>query len=580
MLAADPLLPEFVRRGVEAHGHRIEAFRDVEALVESARRSPPGAAVIARRVGSRGAPEVARLLRKDGSAVPVVLASPDDADRAVARAAGCGFLRVPFEGAELLHALGVVTRERRLVLLADDSSLIHRHTVPILEEAGYDVVSARDGDEAVTLHDERRPDLVITDVEMPGRDGYAVCKALKARDPHLPVIICSARGEAHDLERGFDAGADDYLVKPAAAEELLSRVRALFAGLEPGARERIVVADDSPAIRHLVADSLIRQGFAVAVAADGVEALARIVETKAELVITDYDMPRMTGFELVHALKRDPATRDLPVVMLTARDSRRDQAQMRAAGLTTYLVKPFTVDKCLAVVERVLAERRLLAYKEASRLYISDGAVRAAEEAASDPSKVRAEERELAVLFSDICGFTSLSSKLEPREVVELLNGFFDVMCPIIKDEAGDIDKFIGDAIMALFEELPEADPAPLRAVRAALRMQSALAAWNRAAGNDVAVRIGVNTGKVVRGDIGSRHVRRDYTVIGDVVNRAQRFEASAPPRGVLIGEKTYERVREQVLVEPCGELRLKGIDAPVPAYLALGLCAPTEPAP
>src|SRR5581483_9341551 len=175
----------------------------------------------------------------------------------------CGFLRVPFDGAEVLHALGAATREKRLVLLADDSTLIHRHTVPILEEAGYEVVSACDGDEAVALAAERRPDLVITDVEMPGRDGYAVCRALKARDPHLPVIICSARGEAADLERGFDAGADDYLVKPAAPEELLSRVRSLFAGLEPGARERIVVVDDSPAIRHLIADSLIRQGFAV-----------------------------------------------------------------------------------------------------------------------------------------------------------------------------------------------------------------------------------------------------------------------------------------------------------------------------
>ena len=93
-------------------------------------------------------------------------------------------------------------------------------------------------------------------------------------------------------------------------------------------------------------------------------------------------MPRMTGFELVHALKRDPELRDIPIMMLTARDTRRDQAQMRAVGLTSYLVKPFSVDKCVAMVERVLAERRLLAYKEASRLYISDGAVRAAEDAA------------------------------------------------------------------------------------------------------------------------------------------------------------------------------------------------------
>ncbi len=239
-------------------------------------------------------------------------------------------------------------------------------------------------------------------------------------------------------------------------DELISRIRSLVStfGLESGQRERILVADDSPAIRHLIADSLVRQGFAVITAEDGQEALAHATASRFDMVITDYDMPRMTGFELVHALKRDPRTRDLPTLMLTARDTRRDQAQMRAAGLTSYLVKPFSVDKCVAMVERVLAEKRLLAYKEASRLYISDGAVRAAEESARehDIYKVRAEQREVAILFSDICGFTSMSSWMRPPEVVEVLNGFFDVMCPLIKAEAGDIDKFIGDAIMALFD--------------------------------------------------------------------------------------------------------------------------------
>jgi class 3 adenylate cyclase len=283
-------------------------------------------------------------------------------------------------------------------------------------------------------------------------------------------------------------------------------------------------------------------------------------------------MPRMTGFELVHALKRDPALRDLPAMMLTARDTRRDQAQMRAAGLTSYLVKPFSVDKCVAMVERVLAERRLIAYKEASRLYISDGAVRAAEESARehDVYKVRAEEREMVILFSDICGFTTMSASLTPPEVVEVLNGFFDVMCPILKDEAADIDKFIGDAIMALFDDLPGADPAPLRAVRAALAMQQALGEWNRQTGHDMAIRIGINVGRVVRGDIGSRHVRRDYTVIGDVVNRAQRFESSAPRGGILVGDNTYQATRELFDYEPRAGLHLKGVPEPVNAWVVL----------
>jgi class 3 adenylate cyclase len=251
---------------------------------------------------------------------------------------------------------------------------------------------------------------------------------------------------------------------------------------------------------------------------------------------------------------------------------------MRAVGLTSYLVKPFSVDKCIAIVERVLAERRLIAYKEASRLYISDGAVRAAESAAKsgqlDRDAVRAEAREMAVLFSDICGFTSMSTSMQPMEVVELLNSFFDVMCPVLKSEAADIDKFIGDAIMALFDELPDGDPAPLRAVRAALAMQQALRAWNQHTQRDLSIRIGVNMGPVVRGDIGSRHVRRDYTVIGDVVNRAQRFEATAPKGGVLVGERTYLATCDAIEYAPMLNIQLKGVAEPVNAYLALRLRA------
>ena len=592
VLAVGSVLPEFVRRPLAAAGHEVETFHDTDSFLAACRAEPPDAVVVAARVADDEGHDIIHRLRRGGPMtapidVASVLVSPDEGDRGDARRVGAAFLRLPFAAGELLDAVGVAARGRKLILVADDSALIHRHTLPILEEAGYDVVSAFDGAEALELVDERKPDLVITDVEMPKCDGYTVCKTIKERcaDGQLaptPVIICSALGEAADLERGFDAGADDYLVKPAAPDDFTSRIRSLLStfGLDPGQRERILVADDSPAIRHLIADALGRQGFAVTVADDGQAALELARPQgggdKFDMIITDYDMPRMTGFELVHALKRDPKLRDIPTLMLTARDTRRDQAQMRAVGLTSYLVKPFSVDKCVAIVERVLAERRLIAYKEASRLYISDGAVRAAEEAARsgqvDRDAVRAEAREMAVLFSDICGFTSMSCSMQPMEVVELLNSFFDVMCPVLKAEAADIDKFIGDAIMALFDELPDGDPAPLRAVRAGLSMQAALREWNRKQDKTLQMRIGVNIGPVVRGDIGSRHVRRDYTVIGDVVNRAQRFEANAPRGGVLVGEQTYLATRDFVEYEARPGMMLKGVAQPVNAFVALRL--------
>lgn len=465
------------------------------------------------------------------------------------------------------------------MLLADDSELVHKHVTPILEEAQYKVVHAFDGDQAIAVVDAEHPDLVITDVEMPGKDGYAVCRELKsnARTSHLPVMICSSLGEATDLERGFDAGADDYLVKPIVAEDLLSRVRDLLAEVSLGGRERVLVVDDSPAIRHLVADALTRQGFEITTAHDGRQALDAIAlaDEPFELVVTDYDMPHMTGFQLVHALKQDAETEELPILMLTARDTRRDRAQMRAAGLTAYLVKPFSADKCVAMVERMLAERRLRAYKSASRLYISKAAVRAAEaQADGELFSFRADQGDISVLFSDLVGFTSMSSTMQAPQVVEILNGYFDAMCPVIQSRGGDIDKFIGDAIMAVFQDDPAIDEShALRAATAAWEMQRALDIFNASSdGPDLRMRIGVNSGPCVRGDIGSRFVRRDYTVIGDTVNRAQRYESMAPKGSVLLSADTYALVRDHVRVEPLEGLRLKGIDTPVTGYVLVGL--------
>jgi class 3 adenylate cyclase len=287
------------------------------------------------------------------------------------------------------------------------------------------------------------------------------------------------------------------------------------------------------------------------------------------LIVSDYDMPEMNGFEMVLALKRDPLTRETPVIMLTARDTRRDVAQMRAAGATAYLVKPFGQDKCIATVERTLAERRLYAYKEASRAYISEGAAKAAEARArsGDLGPARAEEREMSILFSDICGFTQMSAKLNPREVIDLLNDYFDQLCPLVKEEGGDIDKFIGDAIMAVFAELPGREPPPVRAVRAGLAMQQALAAWNLGRAAPVNMRIGVNTGTVVRGDIGPQF-RREFAVIGDTVNRANRYEAGCPPGQLLVSQTTRDALGDRVECIAMPGLILKGVDNPVIAYV------------
>lgn len=578
----DPLLPEFLRRPLAPLGHKLEVIAIAEGLAASVARVDADVVILPRRLPDRDVAIAAAELRSDASLAKtpsIVLLGVEARDREVARSIDAdAFLLVPFSDAEVLDALGAASRDHKVVLLADDSPLIHRHTVPILEDDGYVVLSAHDGAQGLEIARSRRVDLVITDVEMPNMDGYDLCRAVKA-DPamaHVPVLICSTLGEAADLERGFDAGADDYLVKPVLPEELSTRVKSLIAGTLPASRERILVVDDSPAQRHYVADCLSRQGFDVVTAQDGRVALEKAKASPPALVVSDYEMPVMTGFELVHALRRDPELRNVPVIMLTARDSKRDMAQLRAAGASAYLVKPFAQDKCVALVERTLAERRLIAYKEASSLYISDAARRAAEERAEAGAlhELRADEREMSVLFSDLAGFTPMSEKLSPRELIELLNAYFDEMCPIIKDEGGDIDKFIGDAILAVFEHMRGREPPPERAVRAALAMQAAMPAFNEGREIKLKMRIGINTGPLVRGDLGSRVVRRDYTVIGDTVNRANRYEAKAPHGGVMVSASTRDALGELVEVQAVTGLELKGVSEPVTAYVVQSIRA------
>jgi DNA-binding response OmpR family regulator len=586
VVTTDRLLPAFLGRPLAPRGYRLAVVDSAAALHARVAELAPRAVLLPRRLPDAPLEDVVAWLRRDaaGDAPAAIVVGLEPCDRELAiDVRADGFLLVPFSDAEVLDILGATTRARRLILLVDDSPLIHKHTAPILLEAGYEVVCASDGAEALAVARERRPDLVITDIEMPKLDGYELCELLK-RDPalaHVPVLIASSLGEAHDLERGFDVGADDYLIKPVVPEELTTRVRQLLSGAFPGERERILVVDDSPAQRHYVGDCLARQGFTVITAADGREGLEQARALKPDLVISDYEMPHLTGFELVHALKRDPPTRNLPVIMLTARDSRRDVAQMRAAGAAAYLVKPFAQDKCIAIVERTLAERRLLAYKQLSSLYLSDGARRVAEHAAEigDLESIRADEREVSVVFSDIVGFTRMSGAMTPREVIELLNEYFDVLCPLIKEQQGEIDKFIGDAIMAVFDALPGREPAPIRAVRAALAMQAAMPTFNSGRAHPLSMRIGINTGPVVRGDLGSRVVRRDFTVIGDTVNRANRYEMRCPAGGVLIGESTRRALGELADVEPVEGLELKGVAQPVTAYVVRAL-RDQEPSP
>jgi adenylate cyclase len=192
----------------------------------------------------------------------------------------------------------------------------------------------------------------------------------------------------------------------------------------------------------------------------------------------------------------------------------------------------------------------------------------------ANPNKLSlgGEERYMSVLFSDVAGFTSISEKLSPKELVGLLNEYLTAMTDIIIEERGIIDKYEGDAIMAEFGAPLYYPDHARRACNAALRMQAKLAqmrkTWEAEKRPALQARVGINSGNMIVGNMGSREVF-DYTVMGDAVNLASRLEGANKAYGtyVMISEFTYEWVKEDFLIRPLDKLTVKGKTKPVQVY-------------
>ena len=340
---------------------------------------------------------------------------------------------------------------------------------------------------------------------------------------------------------------------------------------------KILVADDEVDLEMLIKQKfrqkIREQQYEFVFAINGNDALEKIRQhPDIDIVLSDINMPEMDGLTLLTRLGESS-----PLIKSVIISAYGDMDNIRTAmnrGAFDFITKPINFEDLSLTIEKTILQvlqlkETLKAIKENNilKMYV-DGAVLNFMGSREFESSLMANETvEATVVFIDICSFTSISENETPDTVVKLLNSYFDVMVKEIIAQGGYIDKFIGDAVMAVFRGDYHLD----RAIDASLALRSQvekLPASASAISFSPKVSIGVNSGEMVSGNIGSANLKRlDYTVIGDTVNIAQRLQTIAKESQILINESAYQKVKESFNCQKAGEVNLKNKANPMSIY-------------
>ena len=321
----------------------------------------------------------------------------------------------------------------------------------------------------------------------------------------------------------------------------------------------VVVVDDSSIVRRVLTRGLVDIGYDVVAFEEPRQVLEQLAQLQPDIVVTDLDMPEMSGAELCRRLK-ESSRGQLPVIILTANESEAATAGLRA-GADDYVRKGTSIEELSARIDGIL--RRANAASHVRKLfarYTSDAVVDQVMQ--TGDVVLSGEKREVSVLFADIREFTSFAESHEPEDVMTTLNGILGKLADAVIAHGGTVDKFLGDGLMAVFGAPLRQDDHADRAVAAGDTMLDALH------GNALAIGVAINSGPAIVGSIGNER-RTEYTCIGDVVNVCSRLCGIAAPGQLLVGDGTYARLRHRERFEPLPSVKLKGKANPVPLYRA-----------
>lgn len=341
---------------------------------------------------------------------------------------------------------------------------------------------------------------------------------------------------------------------------------------------KIMVVDDENDFEQLIRQKFRRQIreklYQFVFAQNGKDALEKLeANPDIDAVFSDINMPIMDGLTLL--LKLSDKNPLLKTVIVSAYG---DMDNIRCAmnrGAFDFICKPIqfedlelTLTKTLKHVEQIKETLQAIKENNILKMYVDDSVLQFMTRPEYEATLLANETIEATVVFMDICGFTAISEKESPNFVVNLINHYFDLMTKEIISHGGLIDKFLGDAVMAIFRGDHHLD----KAIEASLAVLNAIEDQEAFLPDQATyfpkVSIGINSGEMISGNIGSATLKRlDFTVIGDVVNTAQRLQAAAQAGQIVISKTIYEAVKHSFNCKIIGDITVKNKQSPITIY-------------
>ena len=334
-----------------------------------------------------------------------------------------------------------------------------------------------------------------------------------------------------------------------------------------GTGAKILVVDDDPVNLRVLANHLKSSDYDVVLSQDGRGALSILDSDESlDMVILDVMMPQMNGYEVCRRIRESRPQQELPVIMLTAKNQVRDLVEGFSVGANDYLAKPVFRDEVLSRIRtHLLLSKINISY---GRFVPQEFLTILNKESIIDVMLGDHVQLDMAIMFCDIRDFTVLSESMSPAETFGFINEYLGRIVQRVRENGGVVDKYMGDAVMALFPQSTES------AINAAVAMQAELEAYNgeRKEAGLVPIRsgIGLHWGSLILGTVGEEH-RLDETVISDAVNLASRIEGltkrfDAP---ILVSGPLVENLsqHDSIALRFLGKVRVKGKRTPTAVH-------------